>query len=258
MAVGTMRRPRDALLARMAALGVACGAIAAAAAPAHAQGWGGSLGVTNNDLYRGLSLSSDRPAWLADLRYQIGNEWTFGVSVSAAIADRREGSDSALEQVAVRIDRRWQIDADWSARAGVAHYEEPWNFWSRQLRYDELSAALGFRGRWSLSLALSPNRPAVYTRYRYERSGVAIWSELTFRQPVVDRLAADVGLGYAALSHSGDRDYGYISTGLSYGIGDVDLYLAHVWTDAAKPRYWWDFEGRAVRSRWLATVIWNF
>lgn len=256
MAVGTMRRPCGVLPVWPAVLCAACGVLASVRA--QAQGWNGSLALASDNLYRGLSLSSDRPAWLVDLRYPIGTDWTLGLGASGAIGERRPEQDSAVEQVVLRVDRHWQIDADWSARLGVAHYDEPWSFWRNQLRYDEISAAIGYRGRWSLSLALTPNRTSVYARSRYERSGVATWTEATFRQPIVERLAADFGVGYAALSHSGDHDYGYISTGLSYGIDDVDLYLAYVWTDATAPRYWWDVDGRPVRSRWLASVIWNF
>jgi len=249
-------RPLGSLPLCCAALCAACGALASA--PVQGQVWSGSIGAASNNLYRGLSLSSDRPAWLADLRYQIGGEWTVGLGVGGTLGERRQGYDSAVEQVVLRVDRHWQIDADWSAQLGIAHYEEPWSFWRSQLRYDEISAAIGYRGRWSVSVALAPDRTAVYAWSRYESSGIATWAEATFRQPLFDRLAADVGLGYAGLSHSGDRDYGYVSAGLSYGIDDVDLYLSRVWTDTTAPHYWWDEDGRPERSRWLASLIWNF
>lgn len=253
MAVDTLRCARTAGAVPWAL------ALAIALAPvsrAEADGWGGSLGFASNNLYRGRSLTLDRPAWLADLNYEIGTEWTLGVAASAERPER----EAAAAQFALRIDRRWQLDEDWAAKVGLAHYDEPWNHWHNELRYDEINAAIGYRGRWGLSVALTPNRTAVYAYADPERNGFAAWTELTFRQPIADRLAADFGLGYAHLARSGDRDYRYGSAGLSYGLGDFGFYFARVWSDAAEPYYWWEDAGRRrpARSRWLASATWNF
>lgn len=236
---------------------VACVAVGGlAVAHAGAEGLGGSLGVASNNLYRGLSLTLDRPAWIADLRYEIGDAWVIGLGASA----ERPEYESAAAQIVLRVDRRWQLGEDWAAKVGYAHYEEPWNQWRGELRYDELNLAFGWRGRWSLSLAATPNRKAVYAYTLPQRKGFAAWAEATYRQPIAGRLAADFGFGYAHLARSGDRDYRYASAGLGYGIGDVDLYVARVWTDGATPYYWWEGGGRRrpAHSRWLVSAMWNF
>lgn len=221
-----------------------------------AEGWSGSIGFANNNLYRGLSLTRDRPAWLADLRYAIGDDWVIGAGAGA----ERPEHEAAAAQIVVYADRHWQFGEDWAAKVGVAHYEEPWSYWRKELRYDELNFALGYRGRWSASLALTPNRTAVYSFTDPERKGFAAWAEMTFRQPIIDRLAADFGVGYAHLARSGDRNYRYASAGLRYGIGDVDLYLARTWSDAAPSYYWWEDGGtpRPGRARWLVSAVWSF
>ncbi|MFC4821817.1 hypothetical protein [Dokdonella ginsengisoli] len=256
MAAGSRQGARGGATAPLRRIAV-CAAIGAlAAARAGAEGWSGSLGLASNNLYRGLSLTLDRPAWIADLRYEIGDEWLIGLGASA----ERPEYESPAAQIALRIDRRWQLGENWAAKVGYAHYEEPWNFWRNELRYDEVNVALGWRGRWSLSLAATPNRKAVYAYTVPQREGFAAWTEATFRQPIAGRLAADFGFGYAYLARSGDRNYRYGSAGLSYGIGDVELYFARVWTDGATPHYWWEDADRRrpAHSRWLVSAMWNF
>lgn len=230
-------------------------ALGLSASSAAADGWGGSLGFASNNLYRGRSLTLDRPAWLADLRYDIGTDWALGLGASA----ERPEYEAAAAQIVLRIDRRWQLGENWSAKVGYAHYEEPWNYWSRELRYDEVNAAVGYRGRVGLSLAMSSNRKAVYDYSYPQRKGFAAWAELSLRQPIAGRLAADAGLGYAYLARSGDENYRYGSVGLSYGIGDVDFGLARVWSGGA-PYYWWEggHRERPAHARWLVSAVWNF
>lgn len=226
------------------------------APPAVADGWSGSLGFASNNLYRGRTLTLDRPAWLADLRYEVGNDWVFGLGASA----ERPEYEAPAAQIVLRVDRRWQLDENWAAKAGYAHYEEPWNLWRNELRYDEVNAAIGYRGRWAFSLAVSSNRSAIYDYTVPQRKGFAAWAELSLRQPIAGRLAVDAGFGYAYLARSGDANYRYGSVGLSYGIGDVDVAFARVWADGAAPYYWWEGgdHGRPAHSRWLASAVWNF
>lgn len=254
MTAGTTQRTRGATATMWAfAAGLP---LAALASCAWAEGWGGSLGFASNNLYHGRSLTLDRPAWLADLRYEIGTDWVVGLGASA----ERPEYEAAAAQLVLRLDRRWQLGESWAAKIGYAHYEEPWNYWRNQLRYDEVNAAIGYRGRWSLSVALTPNRTAVYNYTYPEREGFAAWAELSFRQPIVDRLAADFGIGYAYLARSGDDNYRYGSAGLRYGIGDVDLSFARVWTHGAAPYYWWEGDGRErpAHAPWLAAAMWSF
>ena len=125
--------------------------------------------------------------------------------------------------------------------------------------YDELNAAIGYRGRWRASIALSPNAGASYAA-RQVRSGFGAWAELTYHQPIVDRFSADIGIGYAELTQRGVRNYRYGSAGFSYRVGDAYLYLARVWTSpliGAYPDNPYSATS-PVRARWIASVIWSF
>jgi hypothetical protein len=237
--------------------------------PAAAQGWGGALGYGTDNVYRGVSLSSGRPAWLADLHYGFGTEWTAGIGVS----QERPPFQSDGAQFTLYLDRRWQIDEDWAAKLGVVHYESPWNVWRDELNYNELTAAFGWRGRWRLSLALSPDTPGVFT-FNGANTDFAATAELSYHQTLHGRLAADLGVGYARIRNAVELDYdpgdprggrrggervdlsyGYGSAGLSYGLGDVYVYSSLLWSSPGALQY---NTGSKDRTRWVTTLVWSF
>lgn len=238
--------------------------LVALAQPAAAQGWGGAIGYGTDNVYRGVSLSSGQPAWLADLHYGFGTDWTAGIGAS----QERPAFQSSGAQLTLYVDRRWQIDEDWSAKLGVVHYESPWNVWRDELNYNELTAAVGWRGRWRLSLVLSPDTPGVFTANGAHTDAAAA-VELSYHQPLRGRLAADFGIGHTRIrnavevSYQGssrrpeivDLSYSYGSAGLSYGRGDIYVYSSLLWASPDAVRY---STGSTERTRWVTTLVWSF
>ena len=239
-----MPHPRNARLPLTAA-----GLLLTAALPAAAQDWGGALGFGSDTVYRGVSQTSGQPGWLADVHYRFDENWSAGLGASA----ERPQYQSAGAQFTLYLDRRWQLDEDWSAKLGLMHYESPWNVWRDELNYNELTAAIGWRGRWRASLALSPDTPGVFS-YLGAQTGFAAAAELSYRQPLAGRLAADFGLGYARLD-AARLDYAYGNVGLSYGIGNVYLYTSLLWATPDAAQY---NTGSQKRRRWVTSVVWNF
>ncbi|MDC8014476.1 TorF family putative porin [Tahibacter soli] len=225
--------------------------VLATSGTAAAQGFGGALGYGNDNVYRGVSLTQGSSAWLADLHYDFGNGWVAGVGASS----ERPRFQEAGAQFQWYADRRWQIDDDWSAKVGVVHYDSPSNFWRKELDYNDLTAAIGWRGRWRLSVALSPDTPGVFRYPDKTRIGYAATVELGYTQPLVDRLSLNAGLGYYDLHEVADLGYAYGSIGLSYGIGDFNVYTSAIWADADARRY---YMGSETRTRWVTTVVWSF
>ena len=90
--------------------------------------------------------------------------------------------------------------------------------------------------------------------FRGAPTGFAAAAELSYRQPLAGRLAADVGLGYARLDAAG-FDYAYGNVGLSYGIGDVYLYTSLLWATPDATQY---NTGSQKRRSWVTSVVWNF
>jgi hypothetical protein len=211
-----------------------------------------------------VSLSSGRPAWLADLHYGFGTGWVAGIGAS----QERPAIQSSGAQFTLYLDRRWQIDENWSAKLGVVHYESPWNVWRDELDFNELTAAIGWRGRWRLGLVLSPDTPGVFTA-NGAGTDVAAAVELSYHQPIRGRLAADFGIGHTRIRNAievayqgnsrrpeiADLSYSYGSAGLRYGLGDVHIYSALLWASRAALQY---RIGSEDRTRWVTTLVWSF
>jgi len=244
MAGSAAPHPRRRIVLALAAL---------AAEPAAAQGWGGALGYGNDNVYRGVSLTQGRAAWLADLHYDFGDGWVAGVGASS----ERPPFQEAGAQLQWYADRRWQIDDDWAAKVGVVHYDSPSNVWRKELDYNELTATIGWRGRWRLALTLSPDTPGAYGSDDGETPiGYAASVELGYSRPLVGRLGFNAGLGYYDLHRVADLGYGYGSVGLSYGIGDVYVYSSLLWAETGLNNY--SFAADEPRTRWVTTVVWTF
>jgi uncharacterized protein (TIGR02001 family) len=243
--------------------------LAALAGAAQAQGWSGAVGYGSDNVYRGVSLSSGLPAWLADLHYGFGTDWVAGIGVS----QERPPFQSSGAQFTLYLDRRWQFDEDWSGKLGLVHYESPWNVWRDELDYNELTAAVGWRGRVRLSVSLSPDTPGIFRRDGAETDAAAA-AELSYNQPIHGRLAANAGLGYVTVRNAirldpypdsagrarpfqryADLDYTYGSAGLSYGIGDFYVYTSLLWASSGAQRY---NTGSPDRTRWVTTFVWSF
>ena len=214
-----------------------------------AQGMGGSLGMSSDNVYRGVSLTSGKPAWMLDLHYGVGNQWVAGIGATA----ERPAGQSAGAQLTVYLDRIWRLNDDWTSKLGLVHYESPWNFWRDQLRYNELNAAIGYRGQWRASIAFSPDSPR-FGRRGALGSGAVLSSELSFHQAIVGTLAADIGLGYTNTQAS-DLDYAYGGIGLSYGIGAVHVYSSLLWINSSPQPYAIE---RNSRKRWVTSLVWSF
>ena len=219
--------------------------------------WGGLLGYGTDSLLHGRSLTDGAPAWFGDLH--VGDaRWTLGLGALT----ERPPFQSRGAQLNLYLDRRWRLDEDWLLRGGLVHYESPWNLWNDELRYTEVSAGLGWRGRWSLTLGHTPNLPAVDRPARYQR-GRATWTETAWRQPFGGRFVLDVGLGYGDIRGIDYRrrpleplrDYAYASLGLGCSIGPIFLHA--IASRASRPAAGY-LGNPGPRARFAASAVWTF
>jgi hypothetical protein len=220
-----------------------------------AQEWDGSIGFGSDNIYRGRSLTINQPTWLVDIHCIFASDWTVGVGATA----ERTMRQSATAQITWYINRRWQLNDDWATNVGIVHYESPWNVYRDNLRYDGLNAAISYGAHWRVSLALSPNSPGLLYGPN-ARSDAAAWVELSYHRALVDRLSADIGIGYADLQQTVFHSYTYGSAGLDYGVGEVVFYLTRVWTSRPSNSYPQNRYPAATSTsaRWTSSVVWNF
>jgi hypothetical protein len=216
---------------------------------ASASGWGGMLGIGSDNVFRGQSLTSSKPGWFADIHY-VGDAWSFGVGASA----ERPPFQTPGAQFTAYADRRWRLDGDWSAKLGFVHYESPNNFWRSELRYNELTAAWGYRNRWRLTLAVSPDTTALHEDLSTSKGWTAA-VETSWHQPLGDRYGIDLGVGHAILSAIDAPDYSYAHAGASATFGRIYVFSTLVWTDSSN----WAYNARAdTGARWVTSLLWTF
>ncbi len=229
---------------------------AIATTDACAQALGGAFGLASDNVYRGVSLADGRPGWFADLHADFGSRWVAGVGASS-VEPRYRPSNT---QLTLYLDRRWQIDEDWAAKMGVIHYDAARRITRPELRYDELNAAIGFRGRWRALIAWSPNASGLYADPHTARSSSA-WLESSFHQPVFADLSADLGIGFADPGGPA-RNYRYASFGLNARVGDVYTYLTRIWTSPLTRSYaigpvYYEYT-TPTREEWVGAIVWSF
>jgi len=224
--------------------------------PLRAEGWGGSVGLSSDYVYRGLTQSDNQPAGQLDLHYYDNSAgvsgWFAGLWVSSV---KRSPYDSTSAEFDPYLGYQWRLAQAWSARLEAVHHDYPWNNPGRHYNYEELSGTVAYAGRAFFTLAFSPDT-SVETRQDGQVGGRAALSyDLALHQPLPRGFSADAGLGYYDLRWAVDQGYVYWNAGLGWDRGPLHLELSYISTDNTARRLFYD--GVAVR-RLVAGALWRF
>jgi len=211
-------------------------------------GLGGSLVLTTDYIFRGLSQTQNEAAVQGDVHYGGTGGWFVGVWGSNV---EFEGGGPTTEfNLYAGLSRA--VTPDWSARLTFVHYDYPAD--RTAYNYDELSATVDFQSRAYLTVAWSPNT----SRYAYVGAAqhrTLISYELNLRQPLKYGLSAGVGAGYYDLADLFGTSYWAANGGLLYALGpwqfDVTYYHA---SEEARVL----FGSKMGADHWVATALWRF
>jgi uncharacterized protein (TIGR02001 family) len=212
--------------------------------------WGGSLGLTSDYLVRGISRSNNQAALQLDVHYFDSSGFVAGLFASNTQIDPDIPKDVELDGFLGFV---WTGSDDWQGRALISHYAYPWNHEGSSYDYTELDVDWSYRGWLNFAAAYSPDA----TRVAYHRLiGVASEAaEVSAQRPMVGKLSATAGLGYAYYGGPDAAGYAYWSVGATYDLAPVSLVLSYVNTTAAAKAL---FYNAAADNRWLGTIIWRF
>ncbi|MEZ5461330.1 hypothetical protein [Dokdonella sp.] len=218
---------------------------------------GGAIGASSDNIYRGFDLGDGQWGGLGDVHCAFATNWIAGLGATRV---HLPGLPEDV-QLAVYLDRRWRLSDDWNAKLGLIHYDTLRAVNRPGLQYDEVNAAISFRGRWQASLAWSP---AVGNAYAPGFSGdnAWMWLETAWRQPLGDRFSIDMGLGFARPSGRTPADYRYASVGINFYWSGVVFNASHIWTD--RLTYTYDRPGQSfvfelpAQHRWTGSLVWMF
>ncbi|MGB0134844.1 hypothetical protein [Dokdonella sp.] len=224
---------------------------------ANAGQWGGAIGASSENIYRGIALSDGQWSGYGDIHYEFSPRWIAGIGANSI---RLPGQPEDI-QLTFYLDRRWRLGEDWIAKLGFVHYDTVRASNRTGLQYDEINAAISYRGRWLGSLAWSPK---VGNAYAPELSPDSswLWLETAWRQSLGERFSLDLGLGFAQASGTTPGDYRYASVGLNYSLGRAYFSASHIWTDRLTYTYGSGASGFVfelpAQNRWVGSLTWTF
>jgi uncharacterized protein (TIGR02001 family) len=230
---------------------------------------GGSLALTTDDIYRGISQTCGHPAAQADahVRERGASDWALFAGVWGSAGLGRSPCGGARELDAY-LGYSLALTPDLSATLTYIHngfpggdYANP-HLLGKRYDYDQLGMTWDIAERLYLTLSWTPDA-LQYERYdeRYEdayrsvqnRSALAYGAE--WRQPLLSGLSLTAGVGYDRMADPFGTGYGFWSLGLTHEAGPLELDLGYFRTADRAVRL---FGPDSAGGRVSASVLWRF
>jgi uncharacterized protein (TIGR02001 family) len=224
--------------------------------------FGGSLGLTSDDIYHGISLTCGNPAAQGELHYrssggQASAEAFAGVWASAGLGRAACGK---AREINFYTGYGIATGTDSSASLSYTHYAYPGGSYTLgpvggyRYDYDALEAEWAWQDQLYLTLAWTPDalRFADYTPLR-DRS--ALTYGLQLHHPLSDGLSLSAGAGYDEIADPSGAGYGFWDAGVGYTLGPVQLQLDYVGTAGRAIRV---FGSNVAGSRASLSALWRF
>jgi uncharacterized protein (TIGR02001 family) len=238
-------------------------------AAAGAGTFGGSLGLTSDYVYQGLSLTCGGPAVQADVHYQIGPAQSATRSYLGVWGSAGLGGDPCRQdrEIDLYAGQRFAVGADSSLTLSYAHYAYPGGSYvyeplaGRRYDYDQLGISWAYQDRLYLSAQWTPNavryEPMDYygSYFASVRRAGAFSGGVQFQQPLARALSLAVGAGYDQVYDPSGAGYAFGSAALIYSLGRLDLSAAYFRTAPRAERI---FGPYVAGGRGSATLVWRF
>jgi uncharacterized protein (TIGR02001 family) len=221
------------------------------AAPVSArEGFGGSVALATDYLYRGVSQTSGKPALQGGVQWESPAGWNAGIWGSTVEYAAGLGPQYEIDLHAAHA---WSLGPDWSAQVGWTHYAYP-NDDGFDYDHDELAVVLSYQQRVTASVAWSPNT-SWFGEGKLVRDKRALAYELGFIQPIRPRLSLSAGAGYYDLRELFGAGYWYWNVGVIFNWDALQVDVMRIDTDGTAEEL---FEYPASGGRWTAALSWRF
>ncbi len=226
---------------------------------------GGSLALTRDDIYRGVSQTCGHPAVQADLHLRARGAAAWAVFAGAwGSAGLSSYSCGAARELDVYAGYSLSLSASLGATLTYTRYTFPGGGYGNphlageRWDYDQLGMSLNFADRLYLTVAWTPD-VLRYERYedrfrtKQDRSAFAFAGQ--WRQPLVSGLSLVAGAGYDHMADPFGTGYGFWSVGLTQAAGPFQVDVAYFRAGGRAVRL---FGPDAAGGRVSATLLWRF
>jgi uncharacterized protein (TIGR02001 family) len=223
---------------------------------------GGSLALTSDDVYHGISQTCGDPAAQADLHYRSSgghspSEAFAGVWGSAGLGQSDCGK---AREVDFYAGYSFTMTEDSSATVTYSHYGYPGGAYTIgplagfRYDYDTLEGEWAWQDRVYLTVAWTPDALR-YLNHMVVRDREALSYGLQLRQPLVAGLSLAAGIGYDDIADPFGTGYGFWNVGLDYVLGAVQLQAGYFGTASRAERL---FGSYVAGNRGSVSVVWRF
>jgi uncharacterized protein (TIGR02001 family) len=234
-----------------------------ATGPALAAGtFGGSLALTSDYVYQGLSLTCGHPAAQADLYLRTARGESASESFLGVWGSWGVGSTPCDEsrEINAYAGHTFALPESSNLSLTYVHYAFPGGSFyygdlhGRRYDYDELDATWSYQDRLYLTVSWIPDALG-YSRHRidYDRTAVNYGAQL--HQPLVGSLSLSLGAGYDEVYDPSGVGYAFWNAGLGYTLGKVELTASYFRTATRAERL---FGPYVAGGRGAATIVWRF
>ena len=227
-------------------------------------GPGGSLALTSDYVYHGISQTCGHPAIQADLHWssadgRAASEAFVGAWGSAGV--EQSGCGAARE---INLYAGYGLAVGSQSRASLTytHYAYPGGsfftpppFTGHRYDYDAFEAAWAWQDQVFLSVAWTPDALR-YEEYRpppSDRSALSYGLQL--RRPLLAGIALSAGVGYDQITDPAATGYGFYDLGLGYGWRSLGVQASFFRTATRAERL---FGASVAGGRVALSAVWRF
>ncbi len=223
---------------------------------------GGSLALTSDDVYHGISQTCGDPAAQADLHYRSAGGHSPTEGFAGAWISQGLGSSDCGKARELNLYAGYSLDLgpDSSATLTYTHYGYPGGAYTieplagRRYDYDTLEGQWAWSDQVYLTVAWTPNALR-YWNHSVLRDRRALTYGLQLRQPLVAGLSASTGVGYDEIADPFGTGYGYWNVGVDYAIGPVQAQAGYFWTSRRAEQLFGDY---VAGNRASFSLLWRF
>jgi uncharacterized protein (TIGR02001 family) len=224
--------------------------------------FGGSLALTSNYMFHGISQTCGDPAAQGDLHYrtsggQSAAEGFAGVWGSAGLGQSACGK---AREVNFYAGYSFLTSPDSSASLTYTHYGYPGGDYTiarlagHRYDYDALEAQWAWQDRVFLTAAWTPDALG-HDGYSVSRGRSAGSYGLQLRQPLAAGFSLSAGLGYDQIADPFGSGYGFWNAGVGYTLGAWQLDAGYFGTASRALRL---FGSYVAGSQVSVSALWRF